>query len=93
MQWYWKKIGQSGLKKQHIHQTVKYSAYLMIWGCIAWQGPGIACEVIGKMDSDQYCGILNEYLKGTIKHFKFSSERVLFQQDNDLKHTKLKKDN
>ena len=48
---------------------------LMMWGCMTAQGFGV------------YTSILDDYLLPTIKYYKLNRDRVIFQQDNDSKHT------
>ena len=42
--------------------TVKYGGgnNLMVWGCMGWNGVGKLIEVLGKMDAEQYCQILED---------------------------------
>ena len=45
------------------------------------------------MDSQLYCEILSDNLMGTIRHYGWRRDDIVFQQDNDPKHTsKLAKD-
>ena len=39
------------------------------------------------MDEDLYVQIMEEYLKASMDYYDKSSEDVVFQQDNDPKHT------
>ena len=65
---------------------------VMIWGCMSWLGAGGMSPVVGRMNSEQLIGILNTSLVPTVEEVAnklFSNDRnhVLFQQDNDAKHT------
>lgn len=59
----------------------------MIWGCMTWEGPGHMCPIEGKMDGKLYVEILEDELQGTLRYYKKKPKDVLFQQDNDSKHT------
>ena len=65
---------------------------MMIWGCISWLCAGEMSPVVGRMNSEQLIGILSTCLVPTVEEVAnklFSNDRnhVLFQQDNDPKHT------
>lgn len=83
----WKKKG-SGLTSREVESTVKFGGgHLMVWGCMGWQGLGILAEVEGIMDAKQYVSILEESLPESIEKLGMEEEDVIFQQDNDPKHT------
>jgi len=44
-------------------------------------------EVEGRMDGEQYVGILNEGLLARMEESGVAEEDMIFQQDNDAKHT------
>jgi len=88
--WVWKRTGE-GLSDRLVEGTLKFGGgSLMMWGCMTWEGVGYACEIDGKMDADLYCQILEDELQGTLKYFGKSPHDVIFQQDNDPKHTSKK---
>ena len=35
----------------------------MMWGCMTWDGVGLACKIDGRMDADLYVQILEEELQ------------------------------
>ena len=77
--WVWKKTGEG---------TVKFGGgSVMVWGCMLWDGPGYACKIDGRMDGDLYVKIMEEDLKASMDYYDKSPEDVVFQQDNDPKHT------
>jgi transposase len=85
--WTWKRP-DSTLTEQHIQGTTKFGGgSLMMWGCMTAQGVGYACRIDSKMDAGVYTSILDDYLLPTIKYYKLNRDRVIFQQDNDSKHT------
>jgi len=62
----------------------------MIWGCMGWEGVGHLAEVEGRMDANQYVDILEDNLLPSLEESGISLENVIFQQDNDPKHTSKK---
>ena len=62
----------------------------MVWGCMGWNGVGQLAEVEGRMDADQYVIILEDYLLPSMEDFGISTQELIFQQDNDPKHTSKK---
>ena len=59
----------------------------MVWGCMTWEGVRIACKIGGKMDTELYIQILEEELQQTLEFYGKTPDDIIFQQDNDLKHT------
>jgi len=55
-----------------------------IWDGMEW---GILCEVVERMNAEQYVSILEEYLLRSIEESGIDEEDIVFQQDNDPKHT------
>ena len=43
-----------------------------------------------KMDADLFVEILEDELQGTLEYYNLKPEEVIFQQDNDPKHTSKK---
>ena len=62
----------------------------MVWGCMMWEGVGYVCKIDGKMDADLYCKILEDDLQSSIEYYGKTAEDIIFQQDNDPKHTSKK---
>ena len=58
-----------------------------MWGCMTWEGVGMACKIDGKMDTDLYIQILGEELQQTLDNYGKTLDDIIFQQDNDPKHT------
>jgi hypothetical protein len=85
--WAWKRAGE-GLSDRLVTGTVKFGGgSVMVWGCMFWEGPGMACRIEGTMDKELYVSILEDELKGSLKQFKKKVPDIIFQQDNDPKHT------
>jgi hypothetical protein len=59
----------------------------MIWGCIGWNGVGVLSEVEGQMDAEQYVAILEQGLLQIMENSGIPEGDIIFQPDNDPKHT------
>ena len=89
-QWVWKEKGE-GLIQREVQGTIKFGGgNIMVWGCMGWNGVGNLAEVEGKMNADQYVSILEDHMLPSLKDSGISGEEVIFQQDNDPKHTSKK---
>jgi len=85
--WVWKKGGE-GLSDRLVQGTQKFGGgSVMVWGCMLWDGPGYACRIDGRMDGDLYIKILEEDLQESLAYHDKEPGDVIFQQDNDSKHT------
>ena len=64
-----------------------------MWSCMTWQGVEYASKIDGRMDGDLYLQILKDELLETLQFYSLNPPNIIFQQDNDLKHTckKIKK--
>ena len=83
----WKRAGEP-LGEREIKGTLKFGGgNLMVWGCMGWNGVGILCEVEGRMNAEQYISILEECLLRSMEESGVDEEDIIFQQDNDPKHT------
>ena len=60
---------------------------VMLWGCMLWDGPGYACRIYGRMDGDLFIQILDDELQESLAHYSKSLQDIIYQQDNDPKHT------
>ena len=88
--WVWKKAGE-GLNDRLVEGTLKFGGgRLMMWGCMSWDGVGYACKIDGNMDANLYVSILDEELMNSLEHWGKTVEDVVFQQDNNSKHTSRK---
>ena len=83
----WKVAGKS-LQDKEVQGTIKFGGgSLMVWGCMGWNGVGILAEVEGRMNAEQYVSILEDNLLPTMENSGIPEESIIFQQDNDPKHT------
>lgn len=87
--WCWKRDGERA-QARHIKQTVKHGGgSIMIWGCMTSNGVGHMCKITGTMDQYLYRSILEDEFMQTIGWHDLDVNKVIFQQDNDPKHTAL----
>lgn len=85
--WAWKRP-HGGLQDHHVQGTVKHGGgHIMLWGCITACGIGNFCKIEGNMDSAVYTDILSDELLNTIDMYDLDRGSIIFQQDNDSKHT------
>jgi transposase len=84
----WKLRGES-ISDRTTSPTVKHGGgnNLMVWGCMGWNGVGTLVEVVGKMNAEQYCEILEHGLDESFEKLEMTEGERIFQQDNDPKHT------
>jgi hypothetical protein len=59
----------------------------MVWGCIGWNGVGVLSQVEGQMDAEQYVAILEQGLLQIMEDSGIPEGDIIFQPDNDPKHT------
>jgi transposase len=84
--WCWVRDGEVR-NQRHVKQTVKHGGgSLMIWGCMAADGPGFMCKITGTMDQHLYLAILQGELLRTIDWYGIEPGGAIFQHDNDPKH-------
>ena len=85
--WVWKKTGE-GLSDRVVQGTVKFGGgSVMMWGCMTWEGVGYAAKIDGRMDGDLYLQILKDELLNSLQYYGLDPSTMIFQQDNDPKHT------
>jgi hypothetical protein len=77
--------------QQLVEGTKKFGGgSVMVWGCIMWDGPGLACKIDGRMDADLYCQIVEDELQDSLAYYDKTPDDIIFQQDGDSKHTSKK---
>ena len=59
----------------------------MVWGCMSRAGVGNLHRIDGIMNSQVYIHILDSQLLSTIERQGLDEVEVIFQHDNDPKHT------
>ena len=85
--WVWKKSGER-LSDRLVQGTVKFGGgSVMVWGCMTWEGVGYAAKIDGRMDGDLYLQILKDEFQNSMRFYGLNPSDVIFQQDNDPKHT------
>jgi transposase len=85
--WTWKRP-EDGLTARNVQGTVKFGGgSLMMWGCMTAEGVGYSCRIDGNMDAELYTRILSDELIQTIDYYELEKDKIIFQQDNDSKHT------
>ena len=62
----------------------------MVWRCMGWNGVGQLAEIEERMNADQYVSILEDHMLLSLEESGIPVEEVIFQQDNDPKHTSKK---
>ena len=85
--WCWKR-NDEGLSNRTTQATVKHGGgSVMIRGCMTANGVGDVKRIEGTMNGQVYCDILSEHLVNTIENHDMNLDEIIFQQDNDPKHT------
>ncbi|KAG1059542.1 hypothetical protein G6F41_013395 [Rhizopus arrhizus] len=82
------KLPHEELNSRHIQQTVKHGGgNIMVWSSITWEGVGWIVDVGHRMNSEAYLEVLKDDLLKTMESYGLDSSKIVFQQDNDPKHT------
>ena len=67
---------------------VKFGGGLvMMWGFMTIQGPDMFYRIEGRMDQYYYLEVLQRDLLDTLMAYNLDLSHVIFQHDNDPKHT------
>ena len=84
-QYVWRTTDEA-LKGECIQETVKYSRKIDVWSCFSWFGLEKQVEIHGNLNADTFTDILrNNFMLSA--HLMELGDSLLFQQDNDPKHT------
>ena len=59
----------------------------MMQGCMLWEGVTDACKIDRRMDRELYVKILQDELQESLTYYDKTNDNIIFQQDNDSKHT------
>jgi transposase len=85
--WFWSRDPNT-LDERSVQQTVKHGGGgVMMWGCMCSKGVGFACKIDNIMDQHLYKEILKDELLETIEYYELDPKKIIFQHDNDPKHT------
>lgn len=63
---------------------------MMSWDCIPFFGPGDACWIKEKVDSDVYLNVVKDYVLKSHKWYRMNPATFIFRQDNIRVHTARK---
>jgi hypothetical protein len=86
-QYCWVKPG-APLTSRQIQPTVKHGGgNIMVWGCFTAHGIGYLCRIDNGLDAELYRQILSDELMKTLAYYHLAKADVVFQHDNDPKHT------
>ena len=78
----------TNLNLQMMKLTIKHGeGSVMVWRCLTIIGSGLICKIDGRMNQFVYCEILESKLLGFYTKFDLNSARIIFQHNNDSKHT------
>ena len=74
----WKKA-EEGLSNKLIKETIKFEeGFVMVWGCIFWDGPRYTCKINRRMDGDLYMKIMKEDLKASMDYYGKTPQNIVF---------------
>jgi transposase len=89
-EWCWKYRGEA-ISNRICQPTIKHGGgSLIVWGCMTVKGIGYLTKIEGNMDANLYCEILKDELANTLSYYDLEVEDIIFQHDNDPKHTSKK---
>jgi hypothetical protein len=84
----WRKQGEAVLAEWNGKKVVKHGGgSVSVYGVITPEGVGWLHHIQGTLDSIQYTQILEESLLGTLEDLHISLCDIIYQQDQDPKHT------
>ncbi|GES88198.1 IS630 family transposase [Rhizophagus clarus] len=77
------------LQSRHVKPTtVKFGGgSIFVWGCFTHLGVGYLCRIEGGLNGELYRQILEEDFLQTLEYYNLNPQTIIFQQDNDPKHT------
>jgi len=83
----WKRDSEE-MQPRHMQKTVKHGGgNIKLWSCITYWGVGYIVKIEIILDQHLYKTILEEDLMTSLKEYNIDQKNVVFQQDNDPKHT------
>ena len=79
------------LKSHNVNGTLKFGGgSIVIWGCMTQFGPGLITKIGEALNGELYCDISKEQLLNWLKYYGINLKHMIFQHDNDPKHTSKK---
>ena len=85
--WTWIRDGEQ-LQNRHCKLSVKHGGgNIKVWSCITYHGVGWLTMIDEILDKELYLKILQEDLMKTIADYGMDENELIFQHDNDPKHT------
>lgn len=81
------KEGRTSFRSAYAIYNQNGGGNIMVWSCMSWEVFGKLHLIEGMMDKYIYCNILKMELMGTIQMQGLEEDEVIFQHDNDPKHT------
>lgn len=86
-EWVWKTKGER-LQQRHVTPTLKFGGgNIMVWGCMCLDGVGSLAKIEDRVTAEAYVQILEHNLVGSLYLWRKQIRNIVFQQDNDPKHT------
>jgi len=83
----WKRDAEP-IQPRHVQKTVKHGGgNIKLWSCITYEGVGYVVKIDNTLDQHLYKEILKDDLARTIGDYGIEKQKVIFQHDNDPKHT------
>ncbi|GJE89171.1 hypothetical protein PsYK624_052660 [Phanerochaete sordida] len=83
----WRRKGD-GYKPKYTLKTQKFGGgKVVVWGCLTSMGVDQLHHITSIMDCHVYIQVLRESLLGTLRNYGMNPRHVIFQQDNNPKHT------
>lgn len=83
--------GAQPSSSRQVRETMAHGGgSIMVWACITPDGAGYITQILGTMDSDTYCHILESDLIDTLEYYGLEPGGIIYQQDGDPKHTSKK---
>ncbi|KAL7277843.1 hypothetical protein ACG7TL_008788 [Trametes sanguinea] len=86
-QWCRRRKGEAHFARNIIPRVTGGGGKVTVWGCITSRGVGRLHRIEGTMDAKMYRHILEESLLGTLHDHRLGPNTIIFQHDNDPKHT------
>ena len=74
--------------ERNLQPTVKHGGEsVVVWGCLTADGMGNLVRIEGNINVLLYQKILSEDLIATLEWYGYKKDAIIFQHDNDPKHT------